>query len=356
MNAWPLIEKEWIPDFLLRRGIRRLLAQRLEQEAARAGQLDAFIAELKSSPIAIHTQDANQQHYEVPTAYFKAALGPRLKYSSCLWDDQTPDLAAAEERMLALTCERAQLAPGQDILELGCGWGSLSLYMAERFPAARVTAVSNSRTQKEYIDAEAKRRGLTNLTIITSDMNDFATDARFDRVVSVEMFEHMRNYEELLRRIRGWLKPDGRLFVHIFCHERFAYPFETDGDNDWMARYFFTGGIMPSFDLLSRFDRDLVQIDAWKVNGVHYARTLEAWLQRQDTQRATLWPLFVQTYGADHAQKWWVYWRLFYLACAELFAYRGGAEWYVGHYLFKPRARSPDASSGAQREKFLQTL
>lgn len=337
MKPWSLIERGWIPDPLLRWGIRRLLAKRLAQEAAGARSIDAFVEELKRSPIAIHTQDANQQHYEVPTAFFQTVLGPRLKYSSCWWDDRTPDLAAAEEAMLALTCDRAGLAEKQQILELGCGWGSLSLFMAERYRSSRITAVSNSRTQKEYIDGEAQRRGLNNLTIITADMNDFDTGATYDRVVSVEMFEHMRNYEELLARIRRWLKPDGRLFVHIFCHDRFAYPFEADGDNDWMARTFFTGGVMPSFDLLSRFDRDLVQLESWKVNGLHYARTLEAWLERMDRARAELWPLFEQTYGKEQAQKWWVYWRIFFIACAELFAYDSGRAWYVGHYLFKPR-------------------
>lgn len=338
MKPWSLIEREWIPDSMLRWGIRRLLAKRLRMEASGARSLDAFVEELKRSPIAIHTDDANQQHYEVPTDFFKVVLGPRMKYSSCWWDDRTPDLAAAEETMLALTCDRAGLAPGHRILELGCGWGSLSLYMAERFPTARITAVSNSRTQKAYIDQAARRRDLVNLDVITADMNDFDTGAKYDRVVSVEMFEHMRNYQELLARIRRWLQPDGRLFVHIFCHDRFAYPFETDGDNDWMARYFFTGGIMPSFDLLSRFDRDLIQIESWKVNGVHYARTLEAWLSRMDAARAALWPLFEETYGRPQAQTWWVYWRIFFLACAELFAYDGGRAWYVGHYLFKPRA------------------
>ncbi len=342
MTTWSLVEKERVSDFLIRWGIRRLLAKRLQQESVRfaggAGK-SAFIEELRKSPVALHTADANEQHYEVPTAFFREVLGPHMKYSSCLWDERTPDLAAAEERMLALTCERAGLAPGQSILELGCGWGSLSLYMAARYPSARITAVSNSRTQKAYIDAAAAERGLRNLTIRTADMNDFDAEAgAYDRVVSVEMFEHMRNYEELLARIRRWLKPDGRLFVHIFCHEQFAYPFETDGDNDWMARYFFTGGVMPSFDLLSRFNRDLEQIESWKVNGRHYAQTLEAWLERMDARRATLWPLFESTYGRDQAQKWWVYWRLFFLACAELFAFHRGDEWYVGHYLFKPRA------------------
>jgi cyclopropane-fatty-acyl-phospholipid synthase len=337
MNPWNWIERERVPDVLLRYGIRRLLARRLRQEAENSGTaagLDRFVAELKQSPIAVHTDDANEQHYEVPTAFFQTVLGPRLKYSSCWWDERTADLGAAEERMLQLTCDRARLADRQEILELGCGWGSLSLFMAARYPNARITAVSNSRTQKTFIDAEARRRGLPNLTIVTCDMNEFDTEQRFDRVVSVEMFEHMRNYESLLGRIRRWQKPGGELFVHIFCHDRFAYPFEADGDNDWMARYFFTGGIMPSFDLLSRFDRDLRVEDSWKVNGVHYSRTLEAWLARMDAHRAALWPLFISTYGADQAQKWWVYWRIFFLACSELFAYRGGNEWYVGHYRF----------------------
>ncbi len=337
MSVWNWIERERVPDFLLRFGIRRLLERRLRQETERARTENTparFAEELARSPIAIHTRDANEQHYEVPTSFFQTVLGPRLKYSSCWWDRNTSGLAGAEERMLALTCERARLADGQDILELGCGWGSLSLFMAERYRRARITAVSNSRTQKEFIDAEARRRGLDNLTVITSDMNDFDTERRFDRVVSVEMFEHMRNYALLLERIRRWQKPGGELFVHIFCHERFAYPFETDGDNDWMARYFFTGGIMPSFDLLARFDRDLHVAESWKVNGRHYSWTLEAWLERMDANRPALWPLFVETYGAGQARTWWVYWRIFFLSCSELFAYGGGNEWYVGHYRF----------------------
>jgi cyclopropane-fatty-acyl-phospholipid synthase len=338
MKPWFLIEREWAPDPLLRWGIRRLLEKRLRIEAARARPIEALVEELTRSPIAIHTEDANRQHYELPTEFFRVVLGPRMKYSSCWWDERTPDLSAAEDAMLTLTCDRARLADGQRILDLGCGWGSLSLFVAERYPSARVTAVSNSRTQKAYIDAEARRRGLGNIDVVTADMNDFDTGAQYDRVVSVEMFEHMRNYQELLARIRRWLKPDGRLFVHIFCHERFAYPFEPDGDNDWMARHFFTGGLMPSFDLLPRFDRDLAVETSWRVNGVHYARTLEAWLERMDANRQVLWPLFIKTYGADHARKWWVYWRIFFLACSELFAYDGGRAWFVAHYLFTPRA------------------
>jgi cyclopropane-fatty-acyl-phospholipid synthase len=211
------------------------------------------------------------------------------------------------------------------------------LYAAPRYPNARFTAVSNSRTQKAFIDAEAARRGLTNLQVITCDINAFAPTQRFDRIVSVEMLEHVRNYDTLFARLRTWLQPDGRLFVHVFCHDRFAYPFEVNGDNDWMARYFFTGGIMPSADLLPRFDRDVVCLEKWMVNGTHYAKTLEAWLVNMDAARKELMPLFRETYGAQQALKWWVYWRIFFLACAELFNFREGKEWYVSHYLFAPR-------------------
>lgn len=341
MTGMWFVERGLVPDPVLRWGIRRLLRERLRIEARRAAQpgaATAFMEELQQGPIAVHTQAANEQHYEVPSAFYQRVLGPRLKYSSGLWNDGTPNLAAAETAMLALTCERARLKDGHDVLELGCGWGSLSLYIAERYPRCRVTSVSNSRTQKAFIDDRARQRGLANVEVITADMNDFAIDRRFDRVISVEMFEHMRNHRDLLARVRGWLRDDGLLFVHIFCHDRFAYPFETDGKDDWMARYFFTGGIMPSFDLLPRFDRDLELAESWKVNGRHYARTLEAWLANMDRQRTALRPLFVETYGAPAQRRWWVYWRLFFLSCAELFAFNKGNEWYVGHYLFTPRA------------------
>lgn len=294
-----------------------------------------FIGEMHDGPLAIHTAAANEQHYEVPTDFYLKVLGHRLKYSSCLWPPEVRNLDEAELAMLDLTVGRAGITDGMEILELGCGWGSLSLYMAARFPAARITAVSNSRTQKEYIDAEAKREGITNLNIITCDMNEFHPGGTYDRVVSVEMFEHMRNYALLLKKIAGWLKPDGRLFVHIFVHDHFAYPFATGEDNDWMARYFFTGGLMPSFDIFTHFNKHLVVEQNWQVNGVHYEKTLNAWLDKMDAQRSALTPLFKQAYGDDW-RTWWVYWRLFFMACAELFGYRHGKEWYVGHYLLKP--------------------
>ena len=341
MPANWMMERDLLPDSVLRWGIRRLLRERLKQEAVSAGRytdpVAAFMAELRTSPVAIHTVDANAQHYEVPTDFFLRVLGPCRKYSSCLWEEPVRTLAESEIAMLDLTSKRAQLVDGQQVLDLGCGWGSFSLYAAPRYPNSRFTAVSNSRTQKAFIDAEAARRGLTNLRVITCDINAFVPDQRFDRMVSVEMLEHVRNYDTLFARMRTWLQPDGRLFVHVFCHDRFAYPFEVNGDNDWMARYFFTGGIMPSADLLPRFDRDLVCLEKWMVNGTHYAKTLEAWLVNMDAARDELMPLFRQTYGADQALKWWVYWRIFFLACAELFNYREGREWYVSHYLFAPR-------------------
>jgi cyclopropane-fatty-acyl-phospholipid synthase len=329
-----LLEQNLLPDWLVRRGIRRLLARRLREERGRY-QPAAYAADLAERPVAEETRAANEQHYEVPTAFYRFCLGPRLKYSGCLYPTGTESLGQAEEAMLALYVERAQLADGQEILELGCGWGSLSLYLAERFPAARITGVSNSRTQKEFIDAEAARRGLGNLRIVTSDMNAFTAEAgRFDRVVSVEMFEHMKNYRVLLARVAGWLKPDGRLFVHIFTHRNLSYHFVARGESDWMSRYFFTGGQMPAHDLLPRFREDLRLVEDWKVSGTHYQRTAEDWLRNLDRHRAEVLPLLAQTYGAAQARKWWSYWRVFYMSCAELWGYRGGEEWLVSHYLF----------------------
>ena len=304
-----LLEKNLIPDFLIRIGIRRLLRERLKDEKkenpkAQKKHLLALIEELKKSPIAVETRSANEQHYEVPTEFYQLCLGKYLKYSSCFYKDGVTDLNTAERDMLELTCERAELKDGMDILELGCGWGSLSLFMAEKFPKCNITSVSNSRTQKIFIDVETKKRGITNLTIITADMNAFSIDKKFDRVVSVEMFEHMRNYQELMKRISGWLKDDGpegagKLFVHIFTHKEYAYKFEVKparpagGDeSDWMSKYFFTGGIMPSNDLLFYFNEHLVKEKFWIVNGMHYSKTSEAWLKNMDSNKKEILSIF----------------------------------------------------------------
>lgn len=334
-----LLEKNYIPDFLIRAGIRRLLKQRLQDETKATPELQQqakqdLIQELKSSPIAVHTAAANEQHYEVPTEFYQYCLGKHLKYSSGYWKDGVNDIHTSEQDMLALTCQRADLKDGQEVLELGCGWGSLSLFMSARFPKSNFTVVSNSRTQKLYIDSEAQKRNIRNLTVITSDINVLSLDKQFDRVVSVEMFEHLRNYQELFRRIASWLKADGRMFVHIFTHKSLAYKFEVKDESDWMSKYFFTGGIMPSNDLFSYFNEHLRIKEQWNVNGIHYHKTSEAWLKNMDAHKAHILPLFEKTYGKDQALKWWVYWRIFYMACAELWGYNKGEEWMVQHYLF----------------------
>ncbi|MCW0378798.1 Trans-aconitate 2-methyltransferase [Xanthomonas sacchari] len=340
--ATRLAESGLLPDAMLRAAMRRLCAQRLRDE--RAGGADAawerqrlLIESLRESAIAIETDAANRQHYEVPPRFFELCLGKRLKYSSCYWDATTPDLDAAEERMLQLYAERAQLRDRQRILELGCGWGSLTLWMAEQFPGARITAVSNSRPQREHIEAQCRARGLNNVKVITHDANTLTLPTEsYDRVVSIEMFEHMRNYRELLKRVSHWLVPGGRLFVHIFCHRDLAYPFEVQGEDNWMGRHFFTGGLMPAADTLLQFQDDLAIERRWLLSGQHYEKTANAWLHNQDRHRDTLMPVLQATYGAD-AKIWWQRWRMFWMACAELFGYEQGQQWGVAHYRFVRR-------------------
>jgi len=332
-----ILDRDLVPDWVIRRAIRQRCQRRLEKEDAQ--QLEAFVEELKSMPVAVHTDNANEQHYELPPEFFTTVLGPHLKYSCGYWPEGVDTLEASEKSMLALTGQRAGLTDGQDILELGCGWGSLSLYMAEEYPASRITAVSNSAPQRQFIEVKAKERGLTNLQVITADMNSFQTQGHYDRVVSVEMFEHMKNYGELLRRIAGWLKPDGALFVHMFVHRKLAYHYESEGPDDWMARYFFTGGTMPSHSLLDHFSHDLQVTKKWVVNGRHYCQTCEAWLRQIDAQKDKVHDILAETYGSDQVTRWWVRWRIFFMACAELFAYGKGEEWFVGHYLLKPATK-----------------
>ncbi len=334
-----LIEQNKVPDILLRKGIRKLLKQRLDDEnkggvEAQQAHLMTLITQLKASPIAVNTMEANQQHYEVPTQFYQYCLGKNLKYSSGYWKDGVTDIDTSEDDMLALTCLRAGLRNDQQVLELGCGWGSLSLYMAAKFPKSIFKVVSNSRTQKMFIDGKAKERGIKNLVVITADMNTFSIDDQFDRIVSVEMFEHMRNYQLLMQKVASFLKPDGKVFIHIFTHKEYAYLFEVKDDTDWMSKYFFTGGIMPSDDLFFYFNDHLTVENHWHVSGTHYAKTSEAWLKNMEAHKKEIMPLFEAVYGKEQAVKWWVYWRLFYMACAELWNYNKGNEWMVSHYLF----------------------
>jgi cyclopropane-fatty-acyl-phospholipid synthase len=334
-----LAERGQLPDALVRLGIRRMCAQRLADghrggAGAEAARYQALIASLRHSEVAIHTDAANGQHYELPPAFFELCLGTRLKYSSCYYPRPGMTLDEAEEAMLALYGERAELADGQSILELGCGWGSLTLWMAQRYPGARITAVSNSAPQRRHIEARCAALGIRNVRVITADVNTLSLqEGDYDRCVSIEMFEHLRNYATLLGRIGQWLKPGGKLFVHIFTHRTLMYPFETDGDGDWMARHFFTGGLMPSADTLLWFQDDLRIEARWVLEGTHYERTANHWLARQDSQRAAVMAVLAEAYGPA-ARLWFQRWRMFWMACAELFGYAGGSEWGVCHYRF----------------------
>ncbi len=337
-----LLEKEIVPDFIIRRQIRGLLRARLREQHQPDNkwleeQIKNLVKELSESPIAVNTVDANEQHYEVPTEFYKYVLGPHMKYSCGWWENGEKTLAQSEYDMLEITCMRAGIDDGQEVLELGCGWGSLSLFMAENYPTSLFTVVSNSRTQKKYIDAIAAERGVNNLRVITADINTFDIDQKFDRVVSVEMFEHMRNYKLLMKRISGWLKDDGKLFVHIFTHHRYAYKFEVKDNSDWMSKYFFTGGMMPSNELLFHFNDHLVKENQWLVNGTNYQKTSEEWLKNMDTNRKQIVPIIKTTYGDEQGMLWFAYWRIFFMACAELWGYKHGNEWMVGHYLFKKK-------------------
>jgi cyclopropane-fatty-acyl-phospholipid synthase len=341
-----LAERGWVPEPLVRAGIRRLLRSRLAAERVRHADLDLalarFVAFMGGSEIAPVPHLANAQHYEVPAAFFEVVLGHRLKYSSCLWEPGTATLDEAEDAMLHLTATRAGLRDGQAVLDLGCGWGAFTLHAAARYPAARITAVSNSASQRAFIRARAAERGLSNVEVVTADVNRFEPGRCFDRIVSVEMLEHVRNWPALLRRIHRWLAPQGRLFAHVFAHRRFAYPFEVDGDGDWMARHFFTGGIMPSHDLFSRVGGPLEVEQRWFVNGAHYARTAEAWLARLDAGRErAVAALAGAGTSREEAERQVGRWRVFFLACAELFAYAAGEEWGVSHHLLRPRGSLP---------------
>lgn len=337
------VEQGLVPDTVVRAGIRRLLKRRLAEIAAgdavrAAERCAAFVEEIRTSPVALVPELANAQHYELPAAFFGQVLGVHRKYSACWWPEGVTTLDEAEAAALARTCARAGIVDGQDILELGCGWGSLTLWMAERYPRSRITAVSNSASQREYIEGEAARRELRNVRIITRDMNAFGIEERFDRIVSVEMFEHMRNWPQLFARVAGWLKPGGRFFMHVFVHRSTPYLFIERDASDWMSRHFFSGGMMPCDDLALHFQDDLRIVDRWRWDGTHYERTANAWLANMDARSAAVRPILESTYGRENAPQWQMRWRIFFMSCAELFGYDRGQQWWVSHYLFERRA------------------
>ncbi|MCA8960059.1 MAG: class I SAM-dependent methyltransferase [Planctomycetes bacterium] len=348
--AWA--EAGRLPDRVVRWGIRRLCRARLRREAssgceAQQESLRQLLIDGRDGPLAPVPELANAQHYEVPAELYEAILGPRLKYSCCEWGDDVSTLAEAEERALATTARRAELFDGQTVLELGCGWGSLSLWMAEHYPRSRIVAVSNSTDQRRFIERRARERGLANIEVITRDINDFDATAGgtgkwvaeanggFDRVVSVEMFEHVRDHRRLLERISHWLRPGGKLFVHVFCHRHFAYTFESDGAASWVASTFFSGGMMPNDAYFLRFQDHLRVRDQWRWSGSHYRRTAEAWLANLDHRRAEVRRVMSRTHGDEDADRWVRRWRLFLMSCAELWGFAGGDEWWVSHTLFE---------------------
>ena len=337
-----LLDRGLVPETLVRSGIRWIVKERLREQSAGGveAQSDRFTALtqwLREAPVADTPGAANAQHYELPAAFFAQILGPHLKYSCGWWPDGVNTLADAEEKMLALTADRARLRNGQTILELGCGWGSLTLFMAAAYPDSLVTGLSNSVSQREYILEQARMRGLRNIEVVTADINRFDSARAYDRIVSVEMLEHVRNYPELFSRIGRWLEPDGLFFAHVFAHRRFAYPFEAGQATDWMARHFFTGGMMPSDDLFLHVQDDLVIDRHWRLDGRHYQRTAEAWLQNFDRQEAVLRPVLAAVYGSSGVTRWRTRWRVFFMACAEMFGYGKGQEWIVSHYRFRKR-------------------
>jgi|TARA_B100000768_G_scaffold14149_1_gene13361 cyclopropane-fatty-acyl-phospholipid synthase len=335
-----LAEKGILPDFFIRLGISKLCGQRLTDAndlslKAREEKHQKWVDILMESPIALVPEKANEQHYEVPPRLFELVLGAKLKYSSGYWPQGTSTLDDSEVEMLKLTSKRAALSDGQEVLELGCGWGSLTFHMALTYPNSKITAVSNSNDQRQFIEKKCDELKIKNIKVITADMNDFSSEKTFDRVVSIEMFEHMRNYDELLKRVSEWLKKDGKLFVHIFSHKEIAYPFEDKGEGDWMAREFFSGGQMPSHKLLTCFSSRMKIEKDWRVEGTHYEKTSLAWLNKMDENKKEVLKLFEKTYGKNEASTWFQRWRIFFMSCEVLFGFNKGSEWGVSHYLFE---------------------
>ena len=335
-----LAEKGFVPDFLIKIGIEKLCNERLNWcKSLGVENLqkhnNTWISKLKNSPIALVPEKANEQHYEVPPEFFEIVLGKHLKYSCGLWENNNINLDQSERDMLEKYIHRAELKDSLKILELGCGWGSLTLFMAKKFPKAQITAVSNSNDQRKFIQNKCKKMGFENVDVITCDMNDFHTDKKFDRVVSIEMFEHMRNYKVLLKKISNWLNDTGKLFVHIFSHNSIVYPYEDKGPGDWMSREFFSGGLMPSHELLLNFQDDLKIEKHWKVSGMHYSLTSYAWLDQMDLNKSSIINIFEKAYGKNQSKIWFQRWRIFFLSCAVMFSIKSGTEWGVSHYRFR---------------------
>lgn len=331
------ISRGLIPDFLLRRGVRRQGRERLQmmKKSNLKKDYETFLKEASSGQIAVHTDDANNQHYEVDSEFFQYCLGKNLKYSSCYWEESTSTLDEAEDAMLEIYCKRADMGDNMKILDLGCGWGSLSLFIAKKYPESEITGVSNSASQKKFIDGIAAKRGLTNLKIITKDINQFDNEEKFDRIVSIEMFEHTKNSKKLMNSINEWLGPGGLFFMHVFAHKDNPYYFDTGQKNAWMAKYFFTGGMMPNHNLFKDLESDLDYLESWTLSGTHYEKTSNAWLERMDSNKYEILKLFTKKDSWAVAKKKFHFWRLFFIACAEIFGYDNGSEWIVSHHLFK---------------------
>ena len=337
----PLLARGLIPDWILRRGVRSQGKERLNMmnKVDSTKEYSKFINEASTGNIAVNTDDANNQHYEVDSEFFKYCLGKNLKYSCCFWDENTLDLDAAEDNMLEIYSERAQITDGMSILDIGCGWGSLSLFLAQKYPKSEFTGVSNSSSQKIFIDSVASERNISNLNIITRDINDFRTEEKYDRILSIEMFEHTKNTKKLMNLINDWLNPNGLFFMHVFAHKENPYYFDRDQKNAWMAKYFFTGGMMPNHNLFKDLKSNLEYQKSWMLSGEHYERTSNAWLDKMDQNKIKILSLFERSNSSSVAKRKFHFWRLFYIACAEIFGYDNGNEWVVSHHLFKKSAK-----------------
>ena len=338
-ELFSIAEKGYVPDPILRKGIQhmcrnRITDIRISDEIVRKKYIKDFIDNMNRAEIAPSPHFANQQLYEVPHNFFELVLGSYKKYSCGYWDDDTHDITQAESQALQLTCQHADIRDGHKILELGCGWGSLTLWLAEKFPSSHVTAISNSSSQRSYILKKINELGLTNVEVLTKDINNFTPTTNFDRIVSVEMFEHLRNYNEIFSRISQWLNKEGKFFMHIFCNELEPYLFVDRGPSDWMTRHFFSAGMMPSADLPLYFQDALTLDKEWHWDGVHYERTANAWLDNLDRNRSDVMPILANIYGTENTNRWFHRWRLFFMACAELFGMEEGGIWGVHHYRF----------------------